>query len=181
MILLNVGGEVVILGLNIGEAVDAADNHCGVFSKAVQDDAQRVLADLVGVPGDADRALGGGEGLVAGKESEALGFFIQKHGAQIAVAQAHLALVGDGTGMQKACRPSPMAGGRFGGGLYAFFQRDGSAQFISPFGVFKGDGLNAFDDFVGVNAAFVIVGLELFKALEAVFFKHGLELIDSSS
>ena len=54
------------------------------------------LAGLVGVADDADGAFGGGEGLVAGQEREALGLLAEQHGAQVAVAQADLAVFGDG-------------------------------------------------------------------------------------
>ncbi len=63
---LKLAGVVVELGLDVGEAVDAGDDLGGVLAKAVQDDAQRLLAGLVGVVGDADGALGGREGLVTG-------------------------------------------------------------------------------------------------------------------
>ena len=77
VIFLHVGRQVVILGLHIGEAVDAADDHGGVLAQTVQDDAQGSLANLVGVADDADGAFGGGEGLVAGQEREALGLLAQ--------------------------------------------------------------------------------------------------------
>ncbi len=176
MILLHVGGQVIILGLHIGETVDAADDHGSVLAQAVEDDPQGVLADLVGVAGDTDSALGGGEGLVAGQESEALGLLIQQHGAQVAVAQAHLALVRHGTGDAESLQAFADALGRLGGGLHALLQRDGRAQLISPLGVFKSDGLNALDDFVGVHALAVVVSLQLIEILEAILLEDRLEL-----
>ena len=56
-------GVIIKLGLDIGEAVDAADDLGGVLAETVEDDAQRLLAGLVCVADDADRAFGGGKGL----------------------------------------------------------------------------------------------------------------------
>ena len=75
---LQLVGVVVELGLDVGEAVDAGDDLGRILAKAVQDDPQGLLADLVGVADDADGALGGGEGLMAGQEGEALGFVARR-------------------------------------------------------------------------------------------------------
>ena len=91
------GGEVVV-GLDVGEAVDTADDLGSVLAQAVQDDAQGLFADLVGGTGNADSALSGGEGLVASQESEAVGVLMQQHGTQVAVAQTDLALLSDRAG-----------------------------------------------------------------------------------
>ena len=74
------------------------DDIGGVLAQTVEDDAQRLFADLVRRAGDADRALRRGEGLVAGEEAEALGLFAQQHGAEVAVAEADVALFGDRAG-----------------------------------------------------------------------------------
>ena len=176
MVFLHVGGEVIILGLHVGEAVDAADDHRRVLAQAVEDDAQRLGAHLVRVQRDLDRAFGGREGLVAREESKALGVFIQQHRAQIAVAEANLALVGDGTGDAERLKTLADALGGFGGGGHAFLHRDGGAQFVGPLHVFKADGLGALHDGIRVHALGVVIGLDLVKVLEAVLVKHRLEL-----
>ena len=62
------------------------------------------LRALLALLRDADGALGGGEGLVAGQEREALGIIAEQHGAQVAMAQTHLAVLGhravDAEGLQ---------------------------------------------------------------------------------
>ena len=62
------------------------------------------LRALLALLDDADGALGGGKGLVAGQEGEALGLLAEQHGAQVAVAQTHLAVLGhravDAEGLQ---------------------------------------------------------------------------------
>ena len=56
---------------------------------------ERLLADLVGGLGDADRAFGGRERFVAGEEAEALGLFAQQHRGEVAVAEADFTRIGD--------------------------------------------------------------------------------------
>ena len=74
--------------------------------------------------------------------------------------------------MQKACRPSPMHSAASAAVLHALLQRDGRAQGVGPLGVFKGDGLDALDDLVGVNALGVVAKpVSLFKILEAVLLQ----------
>ena len=113
---------------------------------------------------------------MAGQKREALGLLVQQHGAQIAVAQTHLTLVGDGTGDAESLQALADALGSLGGGLDILLQRDGRAQFISPLGVFESDGLDALHDLVGVNALGIVESLQLIKILEAILFKHRLEL-----
>ena len=94
------------------------DDLGGVLAQAVEDDAQGLLAGLVGVAGDADGALGGGEGLVAGQEGRSTSVSSrEQHRAQVAVAQADLAVVGDGAGDAERLQADADGLGGFGGGL----------------------------------------------------------------
>ena len=54
---LDLSGVVVELGLDIGESVDAADDLCCILSESVEDDAERLLANLVCHFGDLDCAF----------------------------------------------------------------------------------------------------------------------------
>ena len=54
-------GEVVELGLHIGEAVDAADDHGSVLAQAAEDAAEGLAAYLVSHLGDLDGAFGSSE------------------------------------------------------------------------------------------------------------------------
>ena len=177
---LQLAGIVVELGLDIGEAVDAGDDLGGVFAQAVEDDAQGLLAGLIGVVDDADGAFGGGEGLVAGQEGEALGLVAQQHGAQIAVAETHLAVLGHGAGDAEGLQADADGLGGLGGGLHAFLDGDGGAHGIGPCSVFKADGLDALDGFVGIDALFVADGLAFLHAADPVLGKDAVDLVDSS-
>jgi len=55
---------VVELGLHVCEAVDAADDLGSVLAEAVKDHLERRRAGAIRAAGDADGALGRGEGLV---------------------------------------------------------------------------------------------------------------------
>ena len=50
-------GEIVKLSLHICEAVDAGNDLGSVLSETVEDDAERLLAHLVGLCGDLDGAF----------------------------------------------------------------------------------------------------------------------------
>ena len=113
---LELAGVVVELGLDIGEAVDTGDDLGSVLAEAVQDDAQRLFTGLIRVLDDADGALSGRKRLVACEEAEALGFLGQEHGAQVAVAEANLAVVGDGAVDAEGLQAFADLLGGFGGG-----------------------------------------------------------------
>ena len=62
---LQLAGEIVELGLYIGETVDTADDHSSVFAQTVEDATKRVLTNFVRHLGNLDSAFSGSEGLVA--------------------------------------------------------------------------------------------------------------------
>ncbi len=163
--------------MHIGEAVDAGDDLGGILAEAVQDDPQRLGADLVGGLGDADRAFGGGEGLVAGQEGEALGFFAQQHGGEIAVAEADLAVVGDRTGDAEGLQADADRFGGVGGLVAAFLDGDRGADDIGPGGVLKGDRLGVLADFVWIDALGVADRLGFLDGGNAILGQGGVDLV----
>ena len=177
---LQFAGVVVELGLNVGEAVDAGDDLGSVLAQAVEDHPQGLLAGLVGVADDADGALSGGKGLVAGQEGEALGLVPQQHGAQVAVAQAHLTVLGHGAGDAESLEALADSLGSVGSGGHILLQRDGSAHAVRPGSVLKADGLDALDDFVGVEAGSLADVPALLHAGNSVLSQDGIDLVDSS-
>ena len=102
-----------------------------------RDNPQGLLTGLIGRPGNTDGALSGGEGLVAGQEGEALGLIPQQHGAQVAVAQTHLAVFRHGAGDAEGLQAHADQLGSLGCGLDSGLQRDGRAHGISPAGISK--------------------------------------------
>ena len=89
---------------------------------------------------------------MACQESEAGGVLAQQTSAQVAVAQADLALLcdrtGDGEGLQ-ALADGSCALGSVG---QAALHSDGGAQGVCPDSVIKADGLHTADDLVAVDA-----------------------------
>ena len=177
---LQFAGIVIKLRLDIGEAIDAADDLGGVLAKSVENDPQRLLPGLVGVANDADGALGGGKGLVARQKREALRLVPQQHSAQITVAKAHLALLGYGAGDAERLQADADGLRRFGSGLHALFQCNGRAHAVGPAGVFKADGLDTFHDLVGVEARGLADVAALLHAGNSVLRKDGIDFVDSS-
>ena len=180
MVFLDICGQIVVFGLHIGEAVDAADDHSGILAQSVQDDTEGFLADLIGVESDLDRALGSRKGLVAREESEALGLLIEQHGAQVAVADTDLTLVSDGTGNTESLQAYADPFCCLCSGLRVLFHGDRRSELICPFDILEADGLCTLNDAVGIHALAVCKSLYILKALEAVLVKNGLQLRHTS-
>ena len=177
---LNLLGEGIELGLNIGEAVDPRDDEGGVLAEAVQDNAERLGSYLVGVEGDLYGAFGGGKALVAGKEAEAFGGFGQKHGSEISVAEADLSVFGDRAGYAEALKSLADGDGGVCGLLAALLYGDSAAYGVGPNGVFKADGLGLADYLIAVDP---LSKGDLFAFLnrgDTVLSKNRVYFVDSS-
>ena len=177
---LQLAGIVIELGLDIGEAVDTGDDLSGVLAETVEDDAQRLLAGLVGVLDDTDGALCGGEGLVAGEEGEALGVVVEEHCGQIAVADTDLAVICDGAVKAEALEADTDHLCGLCGGLYAGLDGDGRADTVCPADVLKADGLDVLGDLVGIEALCLADLSALFDRADAVLCEDTVYLVDSS-
>ena len=96
--------------------------------------------------------------------------------AQVAVADADLALVRDGAGDAEGLQAHADAAGSLGGALDAFLHGDGGAQLIGPLRVLEADGLRGLDDLVGVDALGVVESLYFIKFFEAILVQNRLDL-----
>ena len=177
---VQLAGVVIELGLDIGEAVDAGDDLSSVLAEAVQNDAQRLLAGLVGILDDADRTFCGGEGLVTGEESKALRLVGEQHRTEVAVAQTDLAVFGNGAVDAEGLKTHADELGSLGSGLHAGLERDGRADGVRPAGVFKADGLDALDDLIRVKALGLADLAALFDGRDTVLSEDAVDLVDSS-
>ena len=173
---LELAREVVELGLHVGEAVDAGDDLGGVLAQAVQDNAKRLLARLVGVHSDADSALSGSEGLVASQEREALGVVTEEHGAQVAVTQTNLAVLGNGAGHAEGLEALADDSGGLRGVLGALLDGESAAEGVGPLGVLERDGLDALDDLARIDADL----LGLLEGGDAVLSEARVDLVDAA-
>ena len=113
---------------------------------------------------------------MAGQESEALGFLVQQHGAQVAVADTDLALIRNRTGNAEGLQGGADPLGGFRSVLRAFLDGDSGAQFIGPLYILEADGLGALHDGVGVDALAVGERFDFFKIFESVFVQDRLQL-----
>ena len=177
---LQLAGMIIVLGLDMRKAVDARDDIRRILAKAVQDDLQRLLADLVGRARDADGPFGGGKALMPGEEGEAMRLLAQQHGRQIAMAAADRALIRNRTGDAERLQPDADLLGRLGGGLDALLERNRGARGIRPAGVLKRDGLNAAHDAGGIHARLVADALGVLKPVDAMLGEDGVDLVDPS-
>ena len=170
----------IVIGLHIGEAVDARNDVGRVLAETVEDDAQRLLADLVRRAGDADGALRRGKGFMSGEEAEALRLLAQQHRGEVAVAEADLAAFGDGAGDAEGLQADADGFGHFGRVGHALLERDGHAEGVGPGRVVERDGLNALDDRVYVDALGIAERLAVVERGKTVFVEAGFDLLDSS-
>ena len=105
---LQLAGVIVKLGLDIGEAVDAADDLGNVLAQAVEDDPQGALRALLAFFTMPMAPSAAAEGLVTGQEGKKHALVAEQHSAQVAVAQTHLAVVGHGAVDAGDRRPTPI-------------------------------------------------------------------------
>ena len=142
---------VFLLRLHIGKAIDTGNDLGRVLAQSVQDYPQRLLTGLVCVLHNANGPLRRSKGLMAGQERKALRLIPQQHSSQISVAQAHLPVIGHGTGNAEGLQPNSNRLRRFGCCLTAFLDGDGRPHNVCPAGVFKGNGLDFLHDLIGIN------------------------------
>ena len=118
---------------------------------------------------------------MAGEEAEALRFLAQEHRGEIAVAEADLAVVRDGTRDAEGLEAFADGFGGVGGLHATFLDRDGSADHVGPGGVVEADVLDVAGDGGGVDA---LVGADLLRVLDgghAVFLEGGRDLGDAAA
>ncbi|VDR33850.1 Uncharacterised protein [Alistipes sp. cv1] len=172
--------SIVELGLHIGETVDARDDQRGVLAQAVQDHAQRIFTHLVGHFGDLDCAFGCGERFVPGQECEALGLFAQQAGGQVAVSDAHFAIVGYRTLDAESLQADSNRFGCFGCVFATFFKGDRRAYHVSPCRVFEADRLRLLASGIGVDSLCGADRLGVLDAVDPVFFQYRIDMVDSA-
>ena len=117
---------------------------------------------------------------MAGQEREALGVVTEEHGAQVAVALADLAVLGDGAGDAEGLEALADHGGGLRGALGALLDGDGAAADVGPLGVLERDGLDALDDLARVHALVEADLLGLLEGGDAVLSEHLVDLVDAA-
>ena len=177
---LHLTGGVVELGLAVGEAVDTGDDVSGVLAKAVQDNAQRLLAHLVGGASNTDSTFSSSEGLVTCQEAEALSLLAQKHSGQIAVAQTHLTVVSHRAGNAESLQTFTDSLSGISGLGAALLNSDSSAYGVGPTGVLESDVLDAAHDLTHVDTLLKANLLGVLAGGDTVLSKDRENLVDAA-
>ena len=117
------------------------------------------------------------------RKAEALGLFAQQHGAQVAVAQADLALdPRRSRGCRRPAGPSPMASAASAAVLHALLDARWPRPRYRPSTAFSNaDGLDALDDLIRRRRPWhVQMPSASSRMLDAILGKDGVDLVDSS-
>jgi hypothetical protein len=117
---------------------------------------------------------------MAGAEGEAARLLAQQHRGQIAVADAHLAIVGDGAGDAEGLQARAQRLGDLSGHLLVFPDGDSRADQISPSGVFERNVLDGFHDLAHIHILGKADLLGLFQRIDACRGKIGVDLRNPS-
>ena len=173
-------GVVVKLSLNVCETVDTRDNLSGVFTKAVEDNAQGVFANFVCHFGDFDSAFCGSVRLVTSEESETSGFFAEKTCCEVAVSETYFAVVGNRTGNAECLQAFADSLGCVGCCFNALLDSDSGAYNVCPFCVLETDFLCVFAHFVGVETLGSADSLCFVDIFDTVFIESGVNLVNAA-
>ena len=165
---LQLARVVVELRLHIGEAVDTADDHGSVLAQTVEDNAERILAHLVGHLGNLDGTLGSSKRLVTSQKGEALRLLAEQTGSQVAVTQTHLAVVGHRTRDAECLQTHTDSLCAVGSSLASTLDGNSSTADIGPLGVLEADTLRLLTHQIRINTCLVADLISLLYALDAL-------------
>ena len=170
----------VVIRHDIREAVDAADDLGSVLAEAVEDDAQRVLANLVCRLGDADSTLSSCEGLVTCEECEAASVLGEEHSAEVAVAETDLAVVSNRTRYAESLEAFADSLSGISSLRAALLDGDCSTERIRPFCILECDRLQVLYDLIRVDALLVADLLGILDGSKTILFADFVDLINTA-
>ena len=177
---IQLAGRVVELRLHVGESVDARDNQRRVLTKAVENDAQWRLARVVGGARQANRALGGCKRFVTGTKGKAAGLFAQQHRGQIAMTNAHFAIIGNRAGNAECLQTGAQRLGDFSSHGLLLLDGHRRANQISPACVIKRNILDGLHDLAHIDILIQADLLRFLKRFNAGGGKIGVDLRNPS-
>ena len=167
---------VVKLSLDVCEAIDTADDLCGVFAQTVQNHAQRFFTYFVCHLSNLDGTLSSCERLVAGQEGEALGLFTEQTGCQITMTQTYLTVVSHTSGDAESLQTDTDGLGALSSTLAALLDSDSSTGNVSPFCILKADALCVLANLIRIDAQLVANFVCLFEVLDAIGLEGSVDL-----
>ncbi len=177
---LNRVGVRIVLGLYMRETVDTADDLSGILAETVEDNAERLLTNLVCLLGDTDSTLSSSEGLVTCEECEAVRLLLEEHLAEVTMAETNLAGVGNGARDTESLKTLADCSSSVSSLAAVLLDCDGSAYGVSPASVLKADRLNLLNLIVNVQAGVLGDLLRLFDGGDAIAVQNGIDLVNSS-
>ena len=173
-------GVLVVLGLNVGEPVDTADDVSRVFAEAVKNYLQRLFTNFICRARDADSAFCRRKTFVTGEECKAFCFVAQEHCGEIAVSETDFAVFGNRTGNAEGLQTYTDCLGGVGGFFAVFLYSDSATDGVSPYRVIESDWLNAFYERFAIYAFIEADFLRFFEGRDAIFFKDAVDFVNAS-
>ena len=173
---VELAGVVVELCLDVCEAIDTADDLCGIFAQTVQDHAQRFFTYFVCHLSNLDGTLSGSERLVASQEGEALCLFAEQTCCQITMSQTYLTVVSHTSGDAESLQSDTDGLGALGSALAALLDSDSSTGDVSPLCIFKADALCVLANLIRIDAQLVANFVCLFEVLDAIGLEGSVDL-----
>jgi hypothetical protein len=117
---------------------------------------------------------------VACQECEALGVLLQKHGAQVAVAKADLAVVGDGARDAECLQALADYAGSLRSLAASSLDCESSADCVSPLCIFKADRLDVLYHVIDINTCVIADLLGFLNGGNAIVIQNFIDLVNSS-
>jgi hypothetical protein len=117
---------------------------------------------------------------MASQESEAASILGKEHSAQVAVAEADLAVVSNGARYAESLEAFADSLGSVSSSLAALLDSDSSAEGVSPLSVLESDRLEALYDLVGINALLVADLLGFVQILDLIFLANLIDGVNAA-
>ena len=172
--------RIVIFRDNIRKAIDTADDLCCVLAKAVEDDAQRILTNLICRHSDTYSTLSSCEGLMACEESKAASLLIEEHSTEIAMANTDLAVICNRARNAERLKSFTDSLSCIESLRAALLYSDCCAERISPLCVLESDRLKILDDLIRIDTLFFADFLSSLDRFDAVLLADFVDTVDTA-
>ena len=171
---------VVILSLNISKAVDTGNNLSSILAKTVQDNAERVLTNLVCSLSNTNSTLSSSKGLVTSQECEAAGILGQQHSSQVTMAQTYLTMVSNGTRYAESLEAFANSLSSVYSAGAALLDCNSCTKSISPLCVLEADWLQVSYDSCRVKALLLADVRSCFNRWNVVFLTNFVDTVNTA-
>ncbi len=170
----------IVLGLYKGKAVDTGNDLCSIFSKTVQDNTKRFLADFIRFLCDTDGTLCGCKGLMTCQKCKAVRLLFKEHLAKITMTKANLTSIGHGAGNTECLQALTNRCSSVSRLLAVLLDCDSRAYGICPACVLKTNRLDLLHLLIYIQAGVFCDFLSFFDRRNAIAAQYGIDFINSS-